>query len=109
MAEAKFRDTQEAVRGARDALARCEQERRVQTTRREHADKLLQQLESRSARLEQERAALVAPDDAMLSGLRTELTSIEHELQQLREALAPPQGVAALEQLEQLLRRPRRQ
>ena len=87
VAEAKFRDTQEAVRGARDALARCEQERQVQTTRREHADKLLQQLESRSARLEQERAALVAPDDAMLSGLRTDLTSIEHELQQLREAL----------------------
>ncbi|MCC7080140.1 MAG: chromosome segregation protein SMC [Burkholderiales bacterium] len=87
LAEAGFRDAQESVRDARDQLARCEQERQVQATRREHADKVLQQLDNRSDRLEQERIALVAPDNAVMSGLRTDSSALEHALQQLRAAL----------------------
>ena len=92
IAEAKFRDAQESVRSARDELARCEQERQVQATRHEHADKLLQQLEARSARLTQEHAALVAPDGAVLAGLRAESAEVDHELQQLRTALERDAG-----------------
>src|SRR5690606_33651347 len=51
-AEARLRAAQDAVRSARDDLARCEQERQVQQTRCEHADKLLEQLEARAARLD---------------------------------------------------------
>jgi len=87
VAEAAFRDAQRAVDTLRSELARVEQDLQVAGTRREHADKLLLQLESRAVRLTQEQAALVAPDDATLSAHRDELARFEAELQELRSAL----------------------
>jgi chromosome segregation protein len=91
-AEERFRAAQEVARSVRDALARCEQQRQVQETRRQHAEKLLLQLDGRAARLEQERTALIVPDDAALAQLRVELGNIDHELSELRTALGRHQA-----------------
>ncbi|MCC6531930.1 MAG: chromosome segregation protein SMC [Burkholderiales bacterium] len=92
LAEAAFRQAQDAVRELRDELARIDQQLHLQDARREHAAKLLAQLEARSARLEQERAALVVPDDAALRELRSELQAHEDELRELRAALERHEG-----------------
>ena len=98
-AEATFRAAQETLREVRDQLAKIDQQLHVEDARREHAEKLLLQLQARAQRLEQERAALVEPDNAALSALRSELQGNEAELAELRERLEQHEGESP--QLEQ--------
>lgn len=86
LAENTFRDAQERVRELRDQLAFAEREIQVQSTRQEHAEKLLQQLDARAQRLKIERGALVVPDDDVLAKHRHELDQLESALRALRES-----------------------
>jgi len=86
-AEASFREAQDRVNALRDELARIEQDLQVQGTHSEHAEKLLQQLEARATRLQQERATLAVPDNACLEEHRQTLHALENELSELRAAL----------------------
>jgi len=86
-AEETFRRAQETLRDLRDQRARIDQQLHVQDARREHAEKLLQQLDARARRLEQERDALVIPDNEALTGLRAERETHDSELQELRARL----------------------
>jgi len=87
LTEEAFRDAQETLRELRDQRARIDQQLHVQDARREHAEKLLLQLDGRTRRLEQERDALVVPDDGALVELRSQFQSHEDELQELRARL----------------------
>lgn len=87
LTEEAFRDAQETLRELRDQRARIDQQLHVQDARREHAEKLLQQLDSRTRRLEQERDSLVVPDNGALVDLRSQFQSHEDELQELRARL----------------------
>jgi len=87
LTEEAFRDAQETLRELRDQRARIDQQLHVQDARREHAEKLLLQLDSRTRRLEQERDALVVPDDGALVDLRAQFQSHEDEMQELRARL----------------------
>jgi len=86
--ESAHRAARERVTQLRSALAQVEQQARVEATRREHAQKLLEQLGSRRMRLEQERGALVIPDGGDLARLRDDQADTGRELAALREALA---------------------
>ena len=86
-AEEAFRTAQETMRELRDQRARIEQQLHVQDARREHAEKLLQQLEHRSSRLQQEQDTLVIPDGAALFDLRSRLEVHEQDAQELRARL----------------------
>ncbi len=86
-AESEFRAAQERLGEIRDQLAAIDRQLHVQDAQRENAQKLLQQLEARALRLDQERSTLVVPDNDTLAGLRAELQSHESELRTLRERL----------------------
>ncbi len=100
--ESAYRAARERVTELRSSLAQVEQQLRVEATRREHAQKLVEQLDTRRMRLEQERSALVAPDSAEVAQLREEQAYRNEELAQLRETLAT--DAARLPHLEQAWR-----
>jgi chromosome segregation protein len=84
------------------ALAQVEQGLHVQRTKREHAERVLEQLARREERLREEQAGLPAPDAAALQQVREEIARIEQVLQSRHAELTGKEE--ALPQLEQTLR-----
>ena len=87
-AEASHAHARTETERTQQEVARCEQAIQVETTRREHTEKLLAQLGQRSQRLEQERQSLEGADAEGLEQLRRELDDLEFQTQSRREALA---------------------
>jgi chromosome segregation protein len=101
-ADETYRTTQTALGAARSALARTEQAIEVASTRKLHAERVLQQLAARLARLEAERAALPSVDPAVLEAMQAEVAGLTAETQRLTNALEAREG--ALPGLERRLR-----
>ncbi|MEW6313329.1 MAG: chromosome segregation protein SMC [Pseudomonadota bacterium] len=102
LAEEAFRSAQSELAEAQRRLGETQHALQVEQTRREHAEKILQQLAARRERLQQEQAELRQPDEGNLMRLRDELARAERELNGQREALR--ENEAALPDLDQSLR-----
>ena len=101
VADDNHRAAQALLAQAQDVLTQAEQQLRLEDTRQGHTDKLLQQLASRRARLEEERDALEIPNLSKLVRLESEIRELDHQLAGQRDAFE--QCEAALPQLEQSL------
>ncbi|PWT72784.1 MAG: chromosome segregation protein SMC, partial [Proteobacteria bacterium] len=86
-AESSYAESRAETERAVQEVAQSEQAIGVETTRREHTEKLLAQLAQRSQRLEQERESLEGADPEGLERLRRELDDLELRSQEAREAL----------------------
>ena len=84
-------ETYRASRSRRDefqaSLAASEQALQVEQTKRDHAQRLMEQLAQRRERLEEERTALEAPDNLEVERLRQVLRTEEDALSARRRAL----------------------
>ena len=101
IADDNHRAAQALLAQAQDVLTQAEQQLRLEDTRKGHSDKLLQQLASRHARLEEERDALEIPNLSELVRLESEVNELSHQITGQREAF--DQCEAALPMLEQSL------
>ena len=98
-AEAGFARARSDVEQLQQEVARCEQATQVETTRHEHAEKLLAQLAQRRQRLEQEQAGLQEAEPEGLDQLGRELGDLDYQYQERRAA--QDQAEAELPNLEQ--------
>ncbi len=101
VAEREHNAAQDLLARAQEVLTQAEQQLRLEDTRKGHSDKLLQQLTSRRARLDEERDALEIPNLSELVRLESEIRELGHELEGRREAFQ--QCESALPTLEQSL------
>ena len=88
LAESAFRLCQEKLNEIQRSLLLAEQTGQLEESHRAHAEKALQQLESRRERLLEEQGALPQPDHDGLSRLQRETEASAAELKQKQEALA---------------------
>ena len=88
LAESVFRSCQEKLGEMQRGLLLVEQTGQLEESHRTHAEKTLQQLESRRERLLEEQGALPQPDDEGLFRLQRETESVAADLKQKQEALA---------------------
>ena len=95
------RAAQALLAQAQDVLTQAEQQLRLEDTRKGHTEKLLLQLASRNARLEEERDSLEIPNLSELVRLESEVRELDHQLAGQRDAFE--QCEAALPKLEQSL------
>lgn len=99
-------ETYRAAYNRRDELQRslsaAEQAREVEQTKLAHAERLIEQLAQREARLREEQGALEVPDSAAMEALQREMQRLDQELQAKRETLAEMER--RLPQLEEALR-----
>ena len=95
------RAAQALLAQAQDVLTQAEQQMRLEDTRKGHTEKLLLQLASRNARLEEERDSLEIPNLSELVRLESEIRELDHQLAGQRDAFE--QCEAALPKLEQSL------
>lgn len=86
--ETAFRLCQEKLREVQRSLLLTDQARQLEESHRTHAEKSLQQLESRREKLLEEKEALPQPDDLELSRLQREIESIAVELKSKQDSLA---------------------
>ena len=75
------------------ALAQTEQGKRLAQTHREHAERILQQLQARKNTLSDEQHSLVMPDIAALTQLVATITGLSQELSGLQQRLAAQQDL----------------
>jgi chromosome segregation protein len=101
VADDNHRAAQALLAQAQDVLTQAEQQLRLEDTRKGHTEKLLLQLASRRARLEEERDGLEIPNLSELVRLESEIRELDHQLAGQRDAFE--QCEAALPQLEQAL------
>jgi chromosome segregation protein len=101
VADDNHRAAQALLAQAQDVLTQAEQQLRLEDTRKGHTEKLLLQLASRRARLEEERDGLEIPNLSELVRLESEIRELDHQLAAQRDAFE--QCEAALPQLEQAL------
>ncbi len=101
VADDSHRAAQTLLAQAQDVLTQAEQQLRLEDTRKGHTDKLLQQLASRRARLEEERDGLEIPNLSDLVKLESEVNELSHQISGRRDAFE--QCEAALPMLEQSL------
>ena len=87
-AEQKLRDAEAAVNAARRDLNQAEQQIRVEDAHRQSAQRSLETLTQRRGRIEEDRAALVAPDTSTLAQL-------EAMIDVLNDAVADKQASTA--------------
>ncbi len=87
LAESVFRSCQEKLGEMQRGLLLVEQTGQLEESHRTHAEKTLQQLESRRERLLEEQGALPQPDAEGLSRLQRETDSVAADLKQKQEAL----------------------
>ena len=85
--ETAFRLCQEKLREVQRSLLLTDQARQLEESHRAHAEKSLQQLESRRERLMEEKEALPQPDSLELSRLRGEIESTAVELRSKQDSL----------------------
>jgi chromosome segregation protein len=88
LAESVFRWCQEKMGQIQRSLLLAEQTGQLEESHRAHAEKILQQLESRRERLLEEQGDLPQPDVEGLSRLQRETESVAADLKQKQEALA---------------------
>ncbi|HXF16072.1 MAG TPA: chromosome segregation protein SMC [Burkholderiales bacterium] len=100
-AEENYRMAQALHAQAQTALTQAEQQLQLEDTRKGHSDKLLQQLDLRRARLEEERDGLEIPNLSELVRLESEIRELAHELDTRR--LAFEQSEVALPTHEEVL------
>jgi len=86
--ESAFRLCQEKLSEIQRSLLLAEQTEQLEESHRTHAEKALQQLESRRERLLEEQEALPRPDDEGLLRLQREVESTAAELKLKQESLA---------------------
>lgn len=91
-AEAAFQAAGSEVAEARRQLAEAEQGARLADADKGHADRALENLAQRRAKLEQEKAALDAPDPAQLAAAQEAEFLAGEQLIQIQEQLADLQG-----------------
>ena len=101
VADENYHTAQALLGHAQDVLTQAEQQLRLEDTRKGHTEKLLLQLASRHARLEEERDGLEIPNLSELVRLESEIRELDHQLAGQRDAFE--QCEAALPQLEQSL------
>jgi chromosome segregation protein len=98
-AEAAFAHGRADVERLQQQVARCEQALQVETTRQEHAEKLVAQLDLRRQRLEQERTELEEAQPEGLDQLGRELDDLDYRYQDRRGELdRAEEELPALEQ-----------
>jgi len=98
-AEQAFASSRTEVERLTDDLARHRQEEQVELTRRGHAAKVLAQLQQRRERLLQEQSELEDIDRSELERLTAELSELDFQLRDRRDALAEAEAaIPALEQ-----------
>ncbi len=85
--ETAFRLCQEKLREVQRSLLLTDQARQLEESHRTHAEKSLQQLESRREKLLEEKEALPQPDDLELSRLQREIESTVVELKSKQDSL----------------------
>src|SRR4051812_12499488 len=86
-AEAEAARTRSEVEDAQQATARTEQAIQVETTRHEHAQRILAQLEQRRQRLENEQAELERAKPEGLEQVERELSDLQYQYETKRERL----------------------
>jgi len=86
--ETAFRLWQEKLREVQRSLLLTDQARQLEESHRTHAEKSLQQLESRREKLLEEKESLPQPDDLELSRLQREIESTAVELKSKQDSLA---------------------
>ncbi len=86
--ETAFRLCQGKLREVQRSLLLTDQARQLEESHRTHAEKSLQQLESRREKLLEEKEALPQPDDLELSRLQREIESTSVELKSKQDSLA---------------------
>ncbi len=86
--ETSFRLCQGKLREVQRSLLLTDQARQLEESHRTHAEKSLQQLESRREKLLEEKEALPQPDDLELSRLQREIESTAVELKSKQDSLA---------------------
>jgi chromosome segregation protein len=86
--ETAFRLCQEKLREVQRSLLLTDQARQLEESHRTHAEKSLQQLESRREKLLEEKESLPQPDDLELSRLQREIESTAVELKSKQGSLA---------------------
>ena len=86
--ETAFRLCQEKLREVQRSLLLTDQARQLEESHRTHAEKSLQQLESRREKLLEEKESLPQPDDLELSRLQREIESTAVELKSKQDSLA---------------------
>ena len=86
--EPAFRLCQGKLREVQRSLLLTDQARQLEESHRTHAEKSLQQLESRREKLLEEKEALPQPDDLELSRLQREIESTSVELKSKQDSLA---------------------
>jgi chromosome segregation protein len=101
VAEENHRGAQALLAQAHEVLTQAEQQLRLEDARKGHTEKLLLQLASRRARLEEERDGLEVPNLSELVRLESEIRDLDHQLAGQRDAFE--QCEAALPKLEQFL------
>ena len=86
-AEEAYRGAQAQLADAQRRLTQAEQQMQLEQARAGHGEKLLLQLETRRARLEDERDGLEVPNLSELVRLETEIGELARRLYELRDAL----------------------
>jgi chromosome segregation protein len=98
-AEAAFAASRAALDRLNESLARQRQDQQVELTRREHASKLLAQLDQRRQRLGAERDDLHDADHESIERLRRDLSELDFRQRERRDEFAAAEdGLHALEQ-----------
>ncbi|MBX9963026.1 MAG: chromosome segregation protein SMC [Burkholderiales bacterium] len=98
-AEQAYRDARAESERLQQALAEARRSLEVASTRREHAEKLVTQLEARNQRLAEEREALVMPDTEALEQLQADALALDDEIAALRQRQSDAeQALPGLEQ-----------
>ena len=90
--EAERGEAESAVAEARRDLTQTEQRLRVEETNRSHAQRALEALTQRRARLEEEGGRILGPDEAELARVQARVEELELRLDELNTALAEAQG-----------------
>jgi chromosome segregation protein len=86
-AEAAYRNAQAQLAEAQRCLTEAEQQLKLEEARAGHGEKLLLQLETRRARLEEERDGLDVPNLSELVRLESEIGELAQRLYEQRDAL----------------------
>ena len=100
-ADQGHKQASDALTAARSQLAQKDQAKSLAETHRAHAERILQQLDTRRTKLHEEERDLVIPDGVALAQLAAVVANIAAELTQFQNNLAAQQGLAP--QFEQAL------
>ena len=93
-AEQAHKQASDVLAAARVTLGQMEQGKSLAETHRGHAERILQQLDARRSKLNEEEQSLIIPDGLALTQLATIVASLSNELNDLQLSLAAQQELA---------------